>query len=109
MERKKLYKVDKKNKKRLLVSMIASFFLLFLLIFRIGFIQFVQGASLKERANNQQTSTRVIYAERGTIFDANGKVLAISADVDTVSINPAEIKYTDKSDVNKEFLFHSCF
>ena len=35
------------------------------------------------------------------------KVLAISADVDTVSVNPSNVKYKDGTDVNKEVLAHA--
>lgn len=104
---KKTKKIDKNNKKRLVILLVFTFILLFSLTIRIGFIQFVQGSYLKEMANLNQTSTKPIVAKRGTIFDANGKVLAISAEVDTVSVNPFEIKYSDKSEVSKEFLAHS--
>ncbi len=60
-----------------------------LLIVRIGWIQFVQGAELKELASRQQTLNKIISPKRGTIYDTNGKALAISADVDTITINPS--------------------
>lgn len=107
LKRKQIYKIDKNNKKRLSVFLICSFLLLGALVCRIGFIQFVQGSNLKENASLKQTETRTVQAERGTIFDTNGKILAISADVDTVSINPSEIKYSDDSEVSKDFLAHS--
>lgn len=68
------------------------FFILLLLIIRIGFLQFVQGASLKESAYKQQTVNQLINPKRGNILDSTGKVLATSAQVDTVSINPTRIK-----------------
>lgn len=107
MGRKKTLKFGKSNKNRLTFFLILTFILFILLIFRIGFLQFVEGSTLKQRASDQQTMTKTIYAERGTIYDKNGKVLAISAKVDTVSINPSLIKYSDKSEVSKEFLAHS--
>ena len=58
------------------------------LVFRIGWLQFVQGASLKEAATKQQTTSRIISPNRGSIYDSTGKPLAISAKVDTVTINP---------------------
>lgn len=100
-------KIQKFNKNRLIFFLILTFILLILLIFRIGFLQFVEGASLKQMASEQQTTTKTLYSERGTIFDTNGNILAISAKVDTVSINPSLIMYSDKSEVNKEFLAHS--
>ena len=67
-------------------------FILLALILRIGFLQFVQGASLKESAYKQQTVNQLINPKRGNILDATGKTLATSAQVDTVSINPSKIK-----------------
>lgn len=82
--------------KRIRVFMGFMFFILFALICRIGFLQFVQGSTLKEMAYKQQTLNRLINPKRGNILDSTGKVLAASAQVDTVSINPTRIK--DKSD-----------
>lgn len=108
MGRKKtLIKIDNSSKKKLVVSLVVSFILLSLLIVRIGFIQFVQGASLKEDATKNQLASKTITPNRGTIYDSTGKVLAISADVDTVSVNPSKVKYKDGTDVNKEVLAHA--
>ena len=108
MSRKKiLIKIDNSSKKKLVVSLVISFILLSLLIVRIGFIQFVQGASLKEDATKNQLASKTITPNRGTIYDSTGKVLAISADVDTVSVNPSNVKYKDGTDVNKEVLAHA--
>lgn len=56
-----------------------------------GWIQFVQGAELKELASRQQTLNKIISPKRGSIYDTNGKALAISAEVDTITINPKKI------------------
>ena len=65
------------------------------LIFRIGWLQFVQGATLKEAAAKQQTTSRIISPNRGSIYDSTGKPLAISAKVDTVTINPQKFIIED--------------
>lgn len=62
-----------------------------LLIIRIAWLQFIQGSSLKESAYKQQTTNQIISTKRGTIYDSTGKKLALSAQVDTVSINPSKI------------------
>lgn len=72
-----------------------------LLIFRLFWLQFVNGASLKEKAYRQQTSSTIISPKRGTIYDLNGKALAISENVDTISINPSKIKTENKEKVAK--------
>lgn len=72
------------------------------LVVRIGYIQFFQthdGVSLKELASRQQTVNEVISPKRGSIYDTNGKALAVSASVDTISINPKKIKDENKEKV----------
>lgn len=74
--------------KRTLAFAIISILLLIVLVFRIAWLQFIQGPSLKEAATKQQTTSRIISPNRGAIYDSTGKALAISAKVDTVTINP---------------------
>ena len=78
-----------------------------MLIIRIGFLQFVQGSSLKESAVKNQLSSKTIEPSRGTIYDSTGKALAVSARVDTVSVNPTKLQYSDGTEVNKEILAHA--
>ena len=70
----------KLSSKRKMKNMLFSCFTIFIfLIGRLGFIQLVQGAELKEAAYTQQTLDRTINPKRGTIYDATGKnVLAVS-------------------------------
>lgn len=65
--------------------------LILLLVFRIFWLQFIDGSSLKERAYKQITANRVLSPKRGTIYDSTGKALAVSSEVDTISINPSLI------------------
>ncbi len=62
-----------------------------LLLGRIGYLQFVDGAYLTEMAYQQQTINQILSPKRGNIYDATGKALAISAQVDTITINPTRI------------------
>ena len=75
--------------------------LLITLTFRIAYIQFIQGASLKEAAVKQQTTSRIISPTRGSIYDSTGKPLAISATVDTVTINPSKFIVDNDEDKTK--------
>ena len=107
MKRKKNnIKIDNLGLKKLRVFMSIGFILLILLVFRIGFIQFVQGSELKEMAVSYQLTNKTIVPSRGSIYDSTGKALAISAKVDTVSVNPSDVKYSNKEEVNKEILAH---
>ena len=76
---------------RLFRMLIVFFLILILLIFRIGWIQIVQGADLKESMYRQLTTSKTISPKRGTIYDSTGKALAMSAQVDTVSVDPTKI------------------
>lgn len=83
------------------VSFLALFLctLIIFLLGRIAWLQFIDGNRLKELASRQQTLNDIISPKRGSIYDANGKALAISASVDTVSINPSKIKKDNKETV----------
>lgn len=101
---RKIQKINFNNKKALTIFFICIVLIFVLLLVRICFLQFVQGSVLKSKANAQQTTTRTIAANRGTIYDRNGKVLASSAHVDIVSVNPNSILYSDDTEVPKEIL-----
>lgn len=81
--------------KKLNKTFLAYIIVFILLFIRLGWLQIVQSSSLKEMAYKQQINDTVISPKRGTIYDSNKKVLAISAQVDTVSINPGKVKYKD--------------
>ena len=91
------------NSRNLLIILLLFFTMLLILVFRIFFWQFIRGSDLKESANRQQTTNRTISAKRGNIYDATGKLLAASAAVDTVSINPSKIKAENKEKVAHAF------
>ncbi len=69
------------------------------LIFKTGWIQIHQGEELQKKAIEQQTRDRVINSKRGTIYDRNGKVLAMSASVETITAVPNQIKEDNKADL----------
>ena len=105
--KKKIIKLDNIGQKRMFIFLAIGFIILILLVLRIGFLQFVQGAELKETAVKNQLSSKTLVPSRGTIYDSTGKALAISAKVDTVTINPSKIEYSNHTEVNKEFLAHA--
>lgn len=88
--------------KKLRITLIVVILILLLLVVRIGFLQFVQGNYLKELAYNQQTINQIISPKRGNIYDSTGKALAISAQVDTITINPNKL-VKNSNDETKEF------
>lgn len=72
--------------------LIALFLLLALFIFgRLVYVQVVAADQLSQDALNSRSSTTEVTPRRGTIYDRNGVVLAISVDATTVYANPTEV------------------
>ena len=59
---------------------------------RLGFLQIIDAGNLSSKAESQRTNRIVLHAKRGTIFDRNGNVLAMSEDCETIYANPKEIQ-----------------
>lgn len=87
--------------KKLKITLVVIIIIILFLILRIGYLQFIEGNELKELAYNQQVINQIISPRRGNIYDSTGKALAISAQVDTVTINPAKIVKTNDEDTKK--------
>ena len=66
------------------------------LIIRLIFLQFVDGSELQSAARSRQTLTETISAKRGTIFDINGKTLAMSYETDKIYLDPTNVKSENK-------------
>lgn len=60
-------------------------------ISRLFYFQIIKGKEYSEKAQNQQLSDREIEARRGTIYDSQGNVLAQSATVYNIFIDPSNI------------------
>ena len=75
-------------------------------VFSLVRIQLVDGSGLKKIALDQQLQDTQIAAKRGTIYDANGKILSQSASVWQVVLEPKYIlpssSDTDAQKANKE-------
>lgn len=72
---------------------------LFLLIGRLAWIQFVQGDWLSDMAQKNRMDDVPVPAKRGAITDRNGKILVESVTAESVLAFPADIK--DKGDPEK--------
>ena len=73
----------------LMVLIVLGFGSLVVSLFRL---QIVEGEELQTRAVNQQTQDTTLTAKRGTIYDRNMKVLATSADVYKVVLDPNYVR-----------------
>lgn len=88
-------------KKRVMNTFYIGLIVLIVLIVRIAWIQFVQGVELQSMAYQQQTLDRAINPSRGTIYDRNFVELAVSATVETITVNPKNISNENKEKVAK--------
>lgn len=79
------------SKKRLIFVLIVVTIVVLALIVRLGYIQIATGEELKKGALEQWTKGIEIKSKRGTIYDRNGKKLAISVSSYTVWASPADI------------------
>ena len=83
---------SKKVKKRLAILLLITSIAYIALIFRLGWLQIIKGEELQKKALLQWTKEIPVEPKRGTIFDRNGKELAISASADTIIAYPPEIE-----------------
>lgn len=72
----------------LVVCGIVAFIVLAIRLFQI---QIIDHDRYESAAIEQQVRETTVTASRGTIYDRSGKILAMSASVDTIYISPAEI------------------
>ena len=86
-----------KIKKRLVFVFFIVSFITFGLTIRLGYIQIVKGEQLKKGALEQWTKDIEVKAKRGTIYDRNGKKLALSVSSYTVWCSPADIEEPEKT------------
>ncbi len=75
-----------------------------IITFNLGKLTFVHGKEYSEQAYNQQMKNQIISPRRGIIYDVSGNVLAKSVPVDTVSLNPGKVCYSNKKVVENEVL-----
>ena len=81
----------------MLVMGVAMFVLLF---FKLYSLQITRHEELQKKAVSQQTRSTVVTANRGTIYDRNGNIMAISATAETVFLSPLEINRAIKDTEN---------
>ena len=88
------------NKSKRTITIIFFCVLAVFLVFigRLTELMIVKGETYKKEALEQQTRDRLITPKRGTIFDRNGKPLAVSASVETVSISPITVRKSEKAE-----------
>ncbi len=89
-------KVSVTGKKRILFVFAFLSISMVLLLFRVAWIQVINGEEYTDLARDQQTSDVPVTPDRGTISDRNGELLASNATCYTVWIRPAEVRDSDE-------------
>lgn len=93
-------------KRASLVVMVIVFVFAILLIGNIFKISILDSEKYQEYANNSQFSSINISANRGSIYSSDGSILAQSATVFKIILDPTTFneKYSDKKDITIDFL-----
>ena len=94
---------SKRMLKRILIMAVVIIFLMTTTVARVFYLTIVRGEELSEKAETQQLKDTEITAMRGTIYDSNGNVLAQSASVWNVFIDPLNIKDKQRDLIVDEF------
>ena len=102
---KKLTADQKANKtilgRTLFLMGLFGVFTFLLLLGKLFSLQILQHDELEERAVEQQTRASTVSASRGTIYDTNGNILAMSATVQNVILSPKDI---EESELDKDLI-----
>ncbi len=97
---------------RLKITRLVAIFGLVIVSGSLARITFFHSSEYSKAAYNQQVKNKIISPNRGTIFDTNGEILAMSVSVSTVSMNPGNVLYSNGKKVPEEILidgFCKCF
>ena len=94
---------SKRMLKRILIMAVVIIFLMTTTVARVFYLTIVRGEELSEKAETQQLKDTEITAMRGTVYDSNGNVLAQSASVWNVFIDPLNIKDKQRDLIVDEF------
>ncbi len=102
INRRKSRTVNMKRNMTLLTGTVVVLFMC--LIVRLAYISLIKHDYYSELATSQQLRDTTIFANRGTIYDSNMNILARSATVWTVALDP---KHLEEEDYEKVSLFLS--
>ena len=63
-----------------------------IVVSRLVWLQVVDASRLQQMSWKQRTNVVTLFARRGTIYDRNGNVLAMSRECKTLYCNPKQVK-----------------
>ncbi|MBE6716281.1 MAG: PASTA domain-containing protein [Ruminococcaceae bacterium] len=73
--------------------------LLIALVGRLGFLTIVKGEEYRVKAENQQYNASTVASSRGAIYDSNMNVIAQTASVWLIYVNPSKVTDKNREDV----------
>ena len=79
-------------KKRLLAIFLLVSFVFLVIIFRLGYLQFIKGGWLQEKAVDQWTRSLPLSPIRGNINDKNGVALATNYSTYDIYVRPSMVE-----------------
>lgn len=81
--------------RRMVIFLSVLLGMVFILLGRIGWLQFVNGERMTAKMAIQVKDSKVLQSPRGTIYDRNGRELAVSSLTKSLYANPSEVKDPD--------------
>ena len=90
------------SKRIKLIGYLFSAILIFLII-KIGWIKIIYGKEYEAAAVSQTMVDKTVPSERGTIYDANGNILAESTPVYDVILEPRILAEAEDEDLENTF------
>ncbi|HMM05238.1 MAG TPA: stage V sporulation protein D [Clostridiales bacterium] len=99
MEQNKNSRVSLRLRKRTTLIFLLFSLLFFAVFFRLFYLQVFAADDLAEKGKDQQMREVPVEAGRGTIYDRNGNILAVSVSVDSIYASPTEIDSEEAPDI----------
>jgi len=80
------------------IAVFISFMLMFIIVLcgRLAWMQLVQGDELEKRVNHQVEESKILQSPRGTIYDRQGRELAVSIMTKSLYVDPNSVKDADE-------------
>ncbi len=80
------------------IAVFISFMLMFIIVLsgRLAWMQLVQGDEFQKRVDHQVGESKILQSPRGTIYDRQGRELAVSIMTKSLYVDPHEVKDADQ-------------
>ena len=86
----------KKVQRRITILVVLILLGIFVVTFRYGWLQLVQGSELAERMRYQVGQDYLVQSPRGAIVDRNGRELAVSTMTKSLFVDPNHVENAEQ-------------